>query len=97
MNRYPDEILTKMATASETEIVKAVYPDCPSSERDRERSAVRTARLNLLTKLLQQQKQPKPFKQALVLLTFNRFTWFVFWMLGVAEPIQHAIQILEES
>ena len=97
LNRYTDDLLMKMPNATETEVVKAVYPECPTSEKDRERSAVRTARLNLLSRMLQQKPEPKPFKQALVLLTFNWFTWFVFWVLGVADPIRHAIQILEES
>ena len=48
MERYTVDVLIKHAGMTETQLVRAVYPDCPSSDMDKERSLIRSARVALI-------------------------------------------------
>lgn len=52
MSRYTRELLEAHPTASELEIVRLAWPDCPRALEDRERARVRRARLDLLPVLM---------------------------------------------
>jgi hypothetical protein len=51
LSRYTDAVLIEHAGLTETQVVRAVYPDCPSSEMDQERRLVRHARSDLFPRL----------------------------------------------
>jgi hypothetical protein len=48
VERYTVDVLIKHAGMTETQLVRAVYPDCPSSDMDKERSLIRSARVSLI-------------------------------------------------
>lgn len=52
MSRYTEEVLIQHAGLTETQLVRTVYPECPASEIDSERSAVRAARSKLIPSLV---------------------------------------------
>jgi hypothetical protein len=59
MSRYTRELLEAHPDASELEIVRLAWPDCPRALEDRERARVRRARLDLLPVLLAERAATK--------------------------------------